>query len=108
MSPTSGTTWGSGRSGLQGSREEVHRSCYDENALASARAYGSISLPGSLWSLERATAEWTEAVTMAPAELTMIHPLRGEISLDDMIVANAHDAAHHVWDIRRSLGRQPS
>jgi len=38
----------------------------------------------------------------------MTHPVRGEISLDDMIVASAHDAAHHVWDIRRSLGRQPS
>jgi len=69
---------------------------YDENALASARAYAPAS-PGSLWSLERASAEWTEAVTMAPPELTMTHPVRGEISLDDMIVANAHDAAHHVF-----------
>ena len=45
---------------------------------------------------------------MAPAELTMPHPVRGEISLDDMIVASAHDAAHHVWTSGdRSAGSPP-
>lgn len=76
---------------------------YDENALASARAYDFASLLGALWSLERAAGDWLEAVTMAPAELTMIHPDRGEISLGDIVRSNAHDAVHHVWDIRRSL-----
>lgn len=31
---------------------------YDENALAQARSYGSLSLPGALWSLERAIGDW--------------------------------------------------
>jgi hypothetical protein len=42
---------------------------------------------------------------MAPEELTMIHPERGEISVRDVIRSNAHDATHHLWDIERSLER---
>jgi hypothetical protein len=80
-------------------------SSYDENALASARAYDSICLPSALWSLERAVRDWLDAVAMAPEELTMIHPERGEISVRDVIRSNAHDATHHLWDIERSLER---
>jgi hypothetical protein len=76
---------------------------YDENALGAARAYDAISLPGALWGLERSTRDWLDAVQMAPLDLAMIHPERGTITLDDIIRNNAHDAAHHAWDIERSL-----
>lgn len=76
---------------------------YDENRLAAARGYDAIGLPAALWSLQRAVGDWTDAVKIAPSDLVMIHPERGRIGLDDVVRTNAHDAAHHAWDIRRSL-----
>jgi hypothetical protein len=76
---------------------------YDEHLLAEARAYGSISLPAVQWTLQRSTNDWLEAVTNAPADLVMAHPERGAIDLDEIVRSNAHDAAHHMWDIERSL-----
>jgi hypothetical protein len=76
---------------------------YDENALSQARVYDSLSLLGALWSLERAIRDWLEAVAAAPADLMMIHSERGEVSLDDVVRSNVHDAVHHEWDIKRSL-----
>ena len=33
----------------------------------------------------------------------LIHPERGEMELLDVVVANTHDAHHHLWDIERTL-----
>jgi hypothetical protein len=76
---------------------------YDENALAQARSYDSLSLPGTLWSLKRAVRDWLDVMAAAPADLTMSHSERGEVSLDDVVRSNVHDAVHHEWDIKRSL-----
>jgi hypothetical protein len=76
---------------------------YDENALAHARVYDSLSLPGTLWSLERSVHDWLDAIATAPAGLTMIHAERGELGLGDVVRSNVHDAVHHEWDIKRSL-----
>jgi hypothetical protein len=76
---------------------------YDENALAGARGYARISLPAALWSLERAVRDWTDAVTGARSALAMVHPERGRLALDDIVRTNAHDACHHLRDIRRIL-----
>ena len=35
--------------------------------------------------------------------IVLIHPDRGELSLPDVVLANAHDGFHHQWDIDRSL-----
>jgi hypothetical protein len=78
---------------------------YDDNKLAAARNYEALSLPGVLWTLERSTRDWREAVSLIGLDLEMIHPERGRISRDDIIRNNAHDAVHHVWDIERSLAR---
>ena len=80
---------------------------YDDNRLAAARGYDAVSLPAALWSLQRAVGDWTDAVKMAPPDLVMVHPERGRIGLDDVVRTNAHDAAHHAWDIRRSLSAIP-
>jgi hypothetical protein len=76
---------------------------YDENALAEARGYRAIGLPGALWTLRRSTRDWLEAVAAAPADLLMLHPERGTIDLAEIARSNAHDAVHHVWDVERSL-----
>jgi DinB superfamily len=77
---------------------------YDENELARVRDYPSISLPAALWTLERAVGDWQDAVDRSGAEgVVLIHPERGEQTLVDVAVSNAHDAEHHRWDIGRSL-----
>ena len=77
---------------------------YDDNAMAAARGYGAIALPGALWSLRRATDDWLDAVSLASyAGVVLRHPERGELRVDDVVRSNVHDALHHVWDIRRSL-----
>lgn len=77
-------------------------SSYDDNQLAAARAYETIGIAGALWSLDHAVRDWLEAVRAAPSDLTMDHPERGVIGLDDIVSSNAHDAVHHVWDIQRT------
>jgi len=77
---------------------------YDDNLLAEARRYNDLSLPGALWSLDRAVKEWLEAVEIAGvAGIVLEHPDRGEQTLDDVIRSNAHDACHHQWDVERTL-----
>ena len=77
---------------------------FDENLLAQARVYDGVALTGALWSLERAATQWVDAVGLAAeADVTLVHPERGALSLRDVILSNAHDVAHHRWDIERSL-----
>ncbi len=76
---------------------------YDENALAAARVYAGITLPAARWSLERSVRDWLDAVRDAPPDLVMEHPERGPIDLVDIVRSNAHDTAHHEWDIARIL-----
>jgi hypothetical protein len=77
---------------------------YDADVMADARGYGSVSLPGALWSLRRATDDWLDAVSLAAgAGVVLRHPQRGPLCVEDVIRSNTHDASHHVWDVRRSL-----
>jgi hypothetical protein len=77
---------------------------YDEKQLASARNYERIPLQAALWSLRRSVEDWLSAVQRSPRVGTvMLHPERGELTLDDVTLSNAHDAFHHCWDIRTTL-----
>jgi hypothetical protein len=77
---------------------------YDQDLLAEARRYEEISLLGALWSLERASRDWTDAVGLAHgAAITLVHPDRGDQSLLDVVRSNAHDVFHHGVDIRRTI-----
>lgn len=79
---------------------------YDQDLLAEARRYSELSLAGALWSLDRASADWTGAVARAEgAGVTLVHPDRGPQSLLDVARSNAHDTCHHGWDVRRILDR---
>jgi hypothetical protein len=78
---------------------------YDENKLANARSYREIPLQAAMWSLTRSVDDWLTAVEAAPVSgVVMVHPVRGELVLSDVILSNAHDALHHRWDIERTLG----
>jgi hypothetical protein len=80
---------------------------YDDNKLAEARSYREIPLQAAMWSLARSVDDWLKAVEAAPASgVVMVHPVRGELVLSDVILSNAHDTLHHQWDIERTLGHQ--
>jgi hypothetical protein len=77
---------------------------YDCDALAEARAYRAVPLEGSLWSLGLAEREWRDAVQLAEgARSVLVHPERGQQTVEEVVRGNVHDAVHHHWDIQRSL-----
>ena len=85
--------------------EHVEIEAYDQDVLATVRRYESIPLATALWSLYHAVIAWQEALEAAAGrEPTFNHPERGLITLLDLVQSNCHDAVHHEWDIRRSLG----
>jgi len=80
---------------------------YDENLLARARSYDQIPVEGALWSLRHAATQWAEAVELATAaDVVLRHDARGTQTAEDVARNNAHDAYHHEWDIRRTLGKR--
>lgn len=77
---------------------------YDENALGRARGYPTIPLQAAQWSLTRSVAGWQHAIGRTRRTgIVLVHPDRGEQSLSDVVLTNAHDGFHHHWDIERSL-----
>ena len=79
-------------------------STYDQDLLAVARNYAAVPLEGALWSLERAVSDWKDAMeTASRAGVVLLHPERGDQTVLDVCVNNAHDATHHRWDIERTL-----
>ena len=83
----------------------VEIEAYDQDELAKVRRYESIPSATALWTLSHAVNAWQEAFRAAAGrEPTFSHPERGLISLLDLVQSNCHDAVHHAWDIRRSLG----
>ena len=80
---------------------------YDENELATARAYDGLCLEGVMWSLGRAVGDWLDAGGAAPPGREMAHPHRGVLTLAEVGRTTAHDAAHHRHDIGRILRGGP-
>jgi hypothetical protein len=57
-----------------------------------------------MWSLARAGEDWKAAIRLAAErDVVLQHPERGPQTTRDVALTNAHDAYHHVWDIRRSM-----
>jgi SAM-dependent methyltransferase len=82
----------------------VEVAAYDESALARVRSYGNISTGAALWALDRAARDWADAVDVGlAADVVLVHPERGELTVLDVVRSNAHDADHHAWDIERSV-----
>ncbi|MFR0359233.1 hypothetical protein [Streptomyces sediminimaris] len=77
---------------------------YDQDLLAQARSYNDVCLAGAVWSLQRAAEAWAESVSAALEEHVVLeHADRGVQRAEDIARNNAHDAAHHAWDIERIL-----
>lgn len=81
---------------------------YDQDDLAVARNYAAVPIEGALWSLQRAVDDWTAAIETAQrAAVVLDHPVRGDQTVRDVCLNNAHDVAHHRWDIERTLATGP-
>ncbi len=77
---------------------------YDQDLLARARNYERIAPSAALWSLRDAVAAWLESVSGAiDGGVVLQHATRGPQTAEDVARNNAHDGAHHVWDVRRIL-----
>lgn len=75
---------------------------YDADLLAVARNYSAVPVSAALWSLERSVDAWLTAVGAARiANVRLVHPDRGTLTAADVASTNAHDLAHHVFDVRR-------
>lgn len=77
---------------------------YDQDLLAEARCYDDIPVAAALWSLRGSVNLWVESVSAAlEAGVVLQHSARGAQRAEDVARNNAHDAAHHAWDIERIL-----
>ena len=82
---------------------------YDNELLAIARSYLDLPLEGALWSLAKAVEDWKVAVDLASDRgVSIHHPDRGDLSVLDVIMSNAHDVFHHEWDIGRCNDASPT
>jgi hypothetical protein len=81
---------------------------YDQDELAAARNYDAMSLQSALWSVRTATAAWAAAARASLARNdTYLHEERGALTASELTRAPAHDAVHHLLDVRRALQSPP-
>lgn len=87
-----------------GRGEAVDVPGYDPDLLARARRYDEIASAAALWSLQGAVTAWIDALSSAlDRHVVLRHAARGIQRAEDVARNNAHDAAHHLWDVRRIL-----
>jgi hypothetical protein len=83
---------------------DAHVVPYDPDLLAESRHYNDVALQGTTWSFRIAVETWLSAVDEAePVGIVMVHSVRGEMELSDVVASNVHDAFHHRWDLTRIL-----
>ena len=91
---------------VQGARLDGQRSVsgYDPDTLAEARGYASVPLGAARWSLGISDEHWMLAMTAAVNEgIELEHKSRGIQGAGDIVLNNAHDCFHHLFDIERLL-----
>lgn len=77
---------------------------YDQDELAAARNYDAMSVQSALWSMRTATETWAAAARESLARGgTYLHAERGELNAAEITRGPAHDAVHHLLDVRRAL-----
>ncbi len=74
--------------------------CWDENALAEVRQYERQSPVVGLRALRAAVHRWVDAARAADPDAVSAHDGGGTMTAADVIRRNAHEAVHHLWDIR--------
>ncbi len=81
---------------------------YDQDELAAARNYDAMSLQSALWSVRTATATWAVAARESlTRDDTYLHAERGALSATEITRGPAHDAVHHLLDVKRALQSPP-
>jgi hypothetical protein len=75
--------------------------CWDENLLAKARRYQQLSVVTGLAVLAAAVDEWVRTAQAAPVG-QVTHAQLGSLTTIDLIRRNAHEAQHHLQDIRQA------
>ena len=78
--------------------------CWDENALAEVRQYERQSPRVGLRALRAAVDRWVEAALEADPDAATTHDGDGTMTAADVIRRNAHEAIHHLRDIRGGFG----
>jgi len=77
---------------------------YDPDLLAEAKRYSLVVPNAALCALASAVSAWSDVVPRAMHQgVVLWHARRGEQRAEDVARNNAHDAMHHVWDVRRIL-----
>jgi hypothetical protein len=77
---------------------------YDQDELAAARHYESMSVQAALWSVRASVAVWAPAARASlRRDVTYFHPERGALTAAEITRGPAHDAVHHAWDVRRAV-----
>jgi hypothetical protein len=78
--------------------------CWDENALAEVRQYERQSPVVGLRALRAAVDRWVEAAREVDPDAAVTHEADGTMTAADVIRRNAHEAVHHLRDIRGGVG----
>jgi hypothetical protein len=77
---------------------------YDSDQLAVARGYAAASLSEAHASLRGSVSYWTSAISASDERTRVEHPIRGLLTVSDIVGTNSHDTAHHQHDVARILG----
>ena len=77
---------------------------YDQDQLAAARDYDAMSLQSGLWSVRTATATWAAAARESLRRPTTYQQAeRGALTATELTRGPAHDAVHHLLDVKRAV-----
>jgi hypothetical protein len=77
---------------------------YDQDELAAARNYEAMSVQSALWSVRTATEVWAAAARESlTRDDTYLHAERGALTAAEITRGPAHDAVHHLLDVKRAV-----
>ena len=76
----------------------------DNDKLAEGRHYADLSLETGLWSLEEASNLFIREAAKTDLARTCHYADWKDVTAGDIISFLAHEAVHHLWDIRRFAG----
>ena len=77
---------------------------YDQDELAAARNYEAMSVQSALWSVRTATETWADAARVSlTRDDTFVHAERGALTATELTRGPAHDAVHHLLDVKRAV-----
>lgn len=77
---------------------------FDQDELAAARGYASMSASAAVWALGRSARTLAETAEEIGLDTPFDHPDWGPGTLGDAIRWVAHELIHHELDVRLSLG----